>query len=306
MQISVIIPCYNVASYIPRCLKSISEQTLTPFEIICVNDGSTDNTLQVLQSLSAQYNLIIISQENAGACAARNKGLQASKGHIIQFLDADDEIMPEKLSRQVNLFKKETCFIASAYKKKFADGSSNSFFPSQQHIWFQLIKGNFGITSSNLWSRSHLMAVEGWKEGLKSSQEFDLMFRLMKKFGTQSVCIDENINTLINERITGSISSTDKEGNWERIIHLRNQAIQEIISELNPIEKEMIIQRLFINLRMYYRVNPVKAIRAYYEFRSCFPEFSLRPGNGINRLYVIMFYIFGFKIAEKLVNSGRK
>ena len=91
MLISVIIPVYNSEKYLCRCLDSVIEQSLKDIEIICINDGSTDNSLYLLQKYSKQDDrLKIYNQENQGAGAARNKGLKLATGKYIAFADPDD------------------------------------------------------------------------------------------------------------------------------------------------------------------------------------------------------------------------
>ena len=91
--ISVIIPVYNTAEYLPRCLDSILNNTYKHLEILCINDGSRDNSLEVLNAYAAQDSRIrVIDQENAGVSAARNRGLDEATGEYIAFVDSDDWI----------------------------------------------------------------------------------------------------------------------------------------------------------------------------------------------------------------------
>ena len=96
-KVSVIIPVYNVEKYLRKCLGSVVNQTLNDIEIICVNNGSTDNSLQILEEYAAKDNRIIILdlQPNQGLSVARNKGLEIAKSEYIGFVDADDWIEPE-------------------------------------------------------------------------------------------------------------------------------------------------------------------------------------------------------------------
>ncbi len=90
-KLSVIIPIYNVEKYIPQCLDSILNQAFKDFEIICVNDGSSDNSLSVLQSYKEKDDrIIIIDKKNEGSGIARNAGLAIAKGDYIYFVDGDD------------------------------------------------------------------------------------------------------------------------------------------------------------------------------------------------------------------------
>ena len=91
--ISVIVPVYNVEKYLRRCLDSIINQTYEHLQIICVNDGSTDNSLIILEEYAARDSRInIISQENQGLSEARNRGLRCARGEYISFIDSDDWI----------------------------------------------------------------------------------------------------------------------------------------------------------------------------------------------------------------------
>ncbi|MBQ9246368.1 glycosyltransferase [bacterium] len=93
VKVSVILPVYNVEQYLPKCLASVVQQTLKDIEIICVNDGSTDNCLKILEDFKSKDNRIkIINKQNAGLGNARNTGLEEAKGEYISFIDSDDYI----------------------------------------------------------------------------------------------------------------------------------------------------------------------------------------------------------------------
>jgi len=98
--ISVIVPVYNVEKYLGRCLDSILKQDLQGMEIICVDDGSTDNSPDILRNYAMREPRIrVITQENRGVSSARNAGLDAAKGQWISFLDSDDELLPGAYSQ---------------------------------------------------------------------------------------------------------------------------------------------------------------------------------------------------------------
>ena len=98
--VSVIIPAWNASSYLRQCLDSVTSQTLTDIEIICVDDGSTDDTSDILCEYAEKDTRIsVIRQENRGAGAARNNALKYAKGKYLSFLDADDFFEPEMLEK---------------------------------------------------------------------------------------------------------------------------------------------------------------------------------------------------------------
>lgn len=93
MLISVIIPVYNVELYLAECLDSVLTQTYPHYEVICVNDGSTDGSQAILENYAAKYDKIqVINQDNKGLSAARNAGIAAAKGDYVFLLDSDDKI----------------------------------------------------------------------------------------------------------------------------------------------------------------------------------------------------------------------
>lgn len=108
VKVSVIIPVYNVEDYLRPCLNSIVNQTLKEVEIICINDGSSDNSLKILQEYAKKDKRFkIINQENAGAGAARNVGLDNAVGEYVSFIDADDWVKHKLYKRLYSVAKKE-------------------------------------------------------------------------------------------------------------------------------------------------------------------------------------------------------
>ncbi len=101
-KVSVIMPVYNVNNYLKTCLESVINQTLTDIEIICINDGSTDNSLEILMQYAKYDNIKIINQKNSGAGSARNLGLEYANGEYIFFLDSDDVILRGTLESLYN------------------------------------------------------------------------------------------------------------------------------------------------------------------------------------------------------------
>lgn len=104
VKISVIVPVYNVDRFLSECLNSILSQSLSDIEVICVDDGSTDNSLDILKEFRQKDERIkIISQENRGLAAARNRGMDAACGEYIMFVDSDDYITPDALKTLYDL-----------------------------------------------------------------------------------------------------------------------------------------------------------------------------------------------------------
>ena len=105
--VSVIIPCYNSAQFVRDALDSALAQTYDPVEIIVVNDGSTDDLENALAPYRQNARIKMVSQENRGLSAARNRGIQESRGAYLKFLDADDWLAPNALAKQVAAFQND-------------------------------------------------------------------------------------------------------------------------------------------------------------------------------------------------------
>ncbi|MDD6619621.1 MAG: glycosyltransferase family 2 protein [Eubacteriales bacterium] len=116
--VSVIIPAYNAGPFIENCINSILSQTYSNFEIIVVNDGSIDNTLNLLEAIQKTDNrLKIFSQENAGVSAARNTGLKNASGEYITFVDADDALLPNAIETMVSVMDDSTDFAVFSHNE---------------------------------------------------------------------------------------------------------------------------------------------------------------------------------------------
>ncbi len=104
-KISVIVPVYNVEAYLPKCISSLVKQTFTDFEVILVNDGSTDSSAELCESYADQYPLLIKSytKPNGGLSDARNFGMQYATGQYVMFLDSDDHLAPNALTNMYAL-----------------------------------------------------------------------------------------------------------------------------------------------------------------------------------------------------------
>lgn len=104
--VSVIIPCYNAEKFLEDAVLSALNQTYPVEQVICIDDGSTDNTGHILNRLSKKHaSITVLSQDNQGPGSARNNGMQCCSSDYVQFLDADDILLPKKIEHQIYLIK---------------------------------------------------------------------------------------------------------------------------------------------------------------------------------------------------------
>jgi glycosyltransferase involved in cell wall biosynthesis len=193
--ISVIIPSYNYALYLPECVASVMKQTYSNWECIIIDDGSTDTTKQVGEQLSKSDKRIqYFFQENSGPTVARNLGVSKAKGEFIQFIDADDLIEHQKLEKQVAVFEKKSeydlvyggvkYFRSSDKARLYDDITLEGSFPwmknlsGKGHIMIEaLLKGNIMVISSPLIRKSLFDKFGGMSEDLYFNEDWELWTR---------------------------------------------------------------------------------------------------------------------------------
>lgn len=119
-KISVVVPCYNVQDYIQQCLDSIVNQSYYNIEIICINDGSTDNTLSILNFYASKDSrIIVVDQDNLGLSKSRNNGVSIATGDYIMFVDSDDWISKDYFLTFVSKLEVEIDLVIGSYSREF-------------------------------------------------------------------------------------------------------------------------------------------------------------------------------------------
>lgn len=156
--VSILIAAYNAEAWIAETLESALAQTWQNQEIIVVDDGSTDNSLQIAKSFESNI-LKVISQENCGASAARNCALKAAQGDFIQYLDADDLLAPNKIGLQLNMLLNENsdCIATGEWARFYKTPSEALFFP--QPVWSDKLPVDWLICS---WEGGGMMHPAAW------------------------------------------------------------------------------------------------------------------------------------------------
>jgi glycosyltransferase involved in cell wall biosynthesis len=175
MKISVVIPAYNAAVFLPRCLESVFAQTLKPDEVIVVDDGSTDNSAALAAGLGAK----VISRRNGGLSAARNTGIQNASSEWIALLDADDMWVPTKLERQVACIRPETVLVYTGIRI-FDDSGVRCERPAVDAISARkMLRYRNSITPSTVLARRDmLMRGEGFREDIRACEDWEMWARL--------------------------------------------------------------------------------------------------------------------------------
>lgn len=249
-MVSVVIPTYNSEKFITGTLDFVKSQTFDDFEVIVINDGSSDSTGIVVQRYidsNPGLRMRLVDQQNRGIAGARNSGIMESKGHFVAFLDHDDRWYPDKLKdcRQAFLEHPEADLVC--HNEVMRDGSGNilrdlSYGPYVPDMYRKLLfSGNCLSTSAILVRREALLDVGMFIEdrGFSTVEDYDLWIRLAKKhkfYFTQ---------TILGEYVFSSASASS---NFER--HYGNQ-IKVLRKNFNGYDKKRIFDFILLDWRIF-------------------------------------------------------
>lgn len=189
-MISVVIPLYNKEKQIAHTLQSVFNQTFQDFEIVIVDDGSTDGSVAVVEKFSDSH-IRLIHQKNAGVSAARNRGIEEAKGDLIAFLDADDEWKSEYLATQYSLYQKYPDCSAFACNYEFRDTEGKNSSTIIRKLPFTgedgVLSNYFEVASCShppIWTsavmvkKQAIQAIGGFPVGIKSGEDLLTWARL--------------------------------------------------------------------------------------------------------------------------------
>jgi glycosyltransferase involved in cell wall biosynthesis len=181
-KISVIIPVYNTEQYLKRCLDSIKENTYQYLEIICINDGSTDNSLEILEQYQKDDSrFIIIDQKNSGVSKARNNGLEKATGDYIAFIDSDDWINPKYFEKLIRCAEENNAELVICHYREYEKFCKQKEIEDEIKISNIKAEQFFGQSVSS-WMRAYVWGKLYSKEIIKE-----------KKFATDLSVMEDNL-----------------------------------------------------------------------------------------------------------------
>lgn len=222
-QVSILIPAYNAEKYIAETLDSALLQTWDNLEVIVVDDGSSDSTLAIAKSYESAR-VKVISQQNQGASAARNRALRESQGDFIQYLDADDLLASDKIEKQLELleFDPNSKYIASGEWSRFFKHPDESKFV-RQDLCIDLLPVDWFVTAwtQNLmvhpaaWlvPRSISDVVGDWNEKISVNDDGEYFCRAI--LTSQAVKFCQGAKSYYRSGISGSLSGLKSRKAWE-------------------------------------------------------------------------------------------
>ena len=258
--ISVIIPVYNGGKTIQETIESVLNQTLSNIELIVINDGSQDNTLEIVASIQ-DSRIKVFSYPNAGVNASRNRGVSQASGDFIAFLDADDLWTPDKLETQLRALQ-ENDQAAVAYSwVDYIDGSNRFLHPGVHvtatgDVFKELLVLNFLENGSNpLIRRQALAQVGDFEESLTHAEDWDMWLRLAAQYHFTAVPSPQ-----VLYRVSTHSTSAD-------VLKLEAGCLQVLERALNQVPESLHYLKKYSKAR-------------FYKGLSCKALVSGSPGSG--------------------------
>lgn len=187
--VSVVIPTYNRKATLERAILSVLSQTYTDWELIIVDDGSTDGTEELVEKYISERIHYIKSEVNQGVSKTRNIGIRHAKGEYVAFLDSDDEWVAEKLEKQLKTMQeKGTKVVYCRFSRQYGE-EGTEIMPHMERteklegdIFYELLLGNYIGTPTMLIARDILEEVGGFNEELRNLEDYELILRIAKDF----------------------------------------------------------------------------------------------------------------------------
>lgn len=192
--ITVVIPVYNGEKTVRETIDSVLNQTFQDWELIIINDGSTDKTLEIIGSIKDER-IKVFNYPNAGLAASRNRGISLAKGEYISFIDADDLWTPDKLEVQLKALQENPQAVVAYSWTDIIDESSQiiragSYITFNGDVYANLLLMNFISNGSNVLIRTEALKEVGkFDESLKSGEDWDMWLRLATRY--QFVAVDK-------------------------------------------------------------------------------------------------------------------
>jgi glycosyltransferase involved in cell wall biosynthesis len=306
--VSILIPCYNAEKWIKQCIESALNQTYPHKEIIVVDDGSTDGSLEIIKSFGH-----VIHWEtgtNKGGNIARNRLLEISTGEWLQYLDADDYLLPDKIAKQVKYLSQvpqtDILYSPSILEYYQQDKSRQEVLaiPEPHDPWILLARWYLPQTGSPLWRKEAIIDVGGWKVDQPCCQEHELYLRLLIA-GKRFEYFGE-AGSVYRQWSESTVCKRDKSETHRQLLAIQDKIEQHLkaTNQLTQARQNAINQTRFENARMIWLVDKAWASQVILKINNTNKGF-IPSGQAAPKSYRLIYRLLGFDVAEKLAYLKR-
>jgi glycosyltransferase involved in cell wall biosynthesis len=310
MLVSILIPCYNAERWIAQCIESALAQTWPDKEVIVVDDGSTDGSLAIIKSFGDRIRWE--SGPNRGGNAARNRLLELAAGEWLQYLDADDYLLPEKITHQMACLEQHPTadilysqVLIEAPQPDGAPGSlESSPLPEPHDPWIHLARWRLPQTGGSLWRKQAVVGAGGWDENMPCCQEHELYLRLLTSGAVFVHCPDGGAVYRMWSEGTVSRREPLKVAQTRLQVLGRLQDILAKRGDLGAARLHAINLTRFETARKLWSTEQSAAMEIMKTVQETEPEFRPEGAAG-GTLYRIAYAVAGFAAAEKVASWVR-
>lgn len=312
--VSIVIPCYNAEKYVGEAIQSALDQTYPDCEVIVIDDGSTDGSLDVIRSFGDRIRWE--TGPNRGGCAARNRGYQTGSGVWIQFLDADDFLLDTKIERQLagsaSGVPADVIYSPVIQRLETAEGFSEIILyqdsADSDDTWLRFLKMAVTQTSGYLFSRNAVEGCGGWNVDQKVAQDIELCMRiLMNSF---KFCYLDTPLSVYRKHQNITVSTSNPMIVIEESEHLLEAAAEHLTQSgaLTPKRKNAYLQSLFLLCRRATALPSGCRYATHLHARIVSLESDFHPHaySAASPIYIWAYKVLGFSMAEKIVSFSRK
>ena len=266
ITVSVVIPAYNAELLVGDGLASALAQTYPIREIVVVDDGSKDSTLAVLRRFESENpgRIRVLTGPNRGGSAARNRGLAQITADYVQFLDADDLLLPDKIERDVALLQPDRPPLLFGLHKGATTSRSAYVAPPFSHgdAWLSFSNNRFGHTTANLFRRDAVLRVGGWDESRPFNQEYDLIARMLTE--EPRVAFGDHYGTRVR-RQPGSVSAVFSSEMREARLGIDARVLNFLKGQPNRAKAVSALEAsIFLQVRQLYTRSPERSVEWHH------------------------------------------
>ena len=307
--VSILIPCYNAERWVAQAVESALAQTWPEKEVIVVDDGSTDGSLEVVRQFGGRIRWE--TGPNRGGNAARNQLLELARGEWLQYLDADDYLMPDKLARQMAFLAaspdEDIVFGPVTMEHVLETGVRHELLeiPEPRDPWVLLARWYLPQTGASLWRKRAVLDVGGWKPDQPCCQEHELYLRLLMA-GKQFAYCPEG-GAMYRQWSSGTVCKRDITEVHRRRLDIE-QCAESFLRSRGILTKERlhaINQARFETARIAWQYNAALAAKIMRDLRASEPDFIPDSGPAAPAQYQLAIRLFGFGGAEALAKWKR-
>lgn len=308
MLVSILIPCYNAERWIAQVIDSALAQTWPEKEVIVVDDGSTDRSLQIIRGFDGKIRWE--TGLNRGANVARNRLLELARGEWLQYLDADDYLLADKIAKQMEFLSGHAgtdVVFGPVTMEHWSEGKTRRKLmpiPEPRDLWILLARWYLPQTGAALWRKQAIVDVGGWKPEQPCCQEHELYLRLLIAGKRFAYCEHNGaVYRHWNE-------TTLWRGNVPEV-HRRRLEIEECAerfllssNSLTPARRYAINMARFETARTAWRYDRAFAQQIMKTVRASDTNF-VPGGEAAPQLYRNVYRLFGFSGAERIADARR-